>query len=251
MLNPPRQISQDWKLGPSPTATYILALVTDGNLIYQFQQGSMHLAGGDLLFMPQHLLRSARSCPPGFHKMYSAHFHPDDREAALPFLHYKEPRKLRLDRFEYVRSRFAALHDAWQSHEPFRDMLCEAILQEILIVVNRELELDRHGTRKRHTIQQLQSYIQTHYGDKITLEELARLVGRTPNYICHLYKEMTGQTPIEYVNQVRVSVARELLMSTELGTADIAEKVGFSDPYYFGKVYKKITGFPPKRSMTE
>lgn len=87
-------------------------------------------------------------------------------------------------------------------------------------------------------------YVDEHLQERITVEELARLVHFHPNYFMQYFKTMLGLSPIAYINRKRMDKAKELLSASEWTVTDVAEKVGL-ELYYFSRVFKKQTGLSP------
>ena len=65
------------------------------------------------------------------------------------------------------------------------------------------------------------------------------------SYIARLFKKELGCKPSEYINRIRISVAKTLLSETDISITEISEKTGFSDVYYFSKTFKRIEGVSP------
>lgn len=84
-------------------------------------------------------------------------------------------------------------------------------------------------------------YIQEHFKEEITLEDVARAVNLSPYYFSRFYKEETGVNFIDRLTAVRVERAKEYLEHTEYTVKDVARAVGYADPNYFSKLFKKIT----------
>ncbi len=80
----------------------------------------------------------------------------------------------------------------------------------------------------------------------LSLEQLSSKVSVTPQYLCRLFKQKTGQSPIEYYNQLKIQRARGLLDMTSLRINEISAGLGFNDPYYFTRVFKRIMGISPR-----
>ncbi|MDR2078343.1 MAG: AraC family transcriptional regulator [Treponema sp.] len=97
----------------------------------------------------------------------------------------------------------------------------------------------------------LLAYINAHYQKELRLSELAEKFRLNPTYCSELFKKITHKTYSEYLSELRIEQARRFLDSTAMGLEEIAFKVGFSDYYYFNKVFKKITGQPPLRYRKE
>lgn len=90
-------------------------------------------------------------------------------------------------------------------------------------------------------------YIRSHLDDtNLTLHAVAAHVGLSSNHFSYIFKQRMGVNFIKYLTNVRVDYARELLRTTDLSGAQIAEKVGFNDPNYFSVVFKKICGMTPR-----
>lgn len=95
-------------------------------------------------------------------------------------------------------------------------------------------------------IRSVQTYIAQHLSEDLSLEQLSGLVHLSPNYLSRLFKRQTGQTISSCIQNVRVEQAKILLSTTTLKTYEIGERVGITDPVYFSRIFKKITGLTPK-----
>jgi two-component system response regulator YesN len=91
------------------------------------------------------------------------------------------------------------------------------------------------------------NYIHTHYQKSFSLEDVAAYVDLTPTYFTKMFKEQTKRTFIDYVTDVRIEKSRELLLHTKLSLKEIAYEVGYKDPNYFSRVFKKWTNQSPKQ----
>ena len=90
-------------------------------------------------------------------------------------------------------------------------------------------------------------YIEHNYTDSsLTLESVAKYVNLSVSYICYLLKKEHNTTFVKYLTKLRINEAKSLLKNTNMKIIDVAEKVGYSDAYYFSHNFKKITGFSPK-----
>jgi two-component system response regulator YesN len=95
---------------------------------------------------------------------------------------------------------------------------------------------------------------QNYWRDDVTLEEMARTAQVTGPYLSRIFKEKTGQTVSSYLNMVRVAESKRLMADQSLNTLMISGMVGFKDPSYFTKVFKKCEGVSPlhyKRRILE
>lgn len=88
-------------------------------------------------------------------------------------------------------------------------------------------------------------YVDDHYGENITMNDLSDVTGLSPDYMTRKFKAALYMTPSEYVRKFRISRAMELLCTTELSVADVAKRTGFSDISLFSRVFKQEVGLPP------
>lgn len=89
-------------------------------------------------------------------------------------------------------------------------------------------------------------FIRTHHMKNLSLDEVAAQVHISPYYLSHLFREKLGVTFVEYVTSVRMELAKNYLLHTRLPVSAVAEKLGYEDAGYFGKVFRKYTGQTPK-----
>ena len=95
------------------------------------------------------------------------------------------------------------------------------------------------------TVKRVKSMIHEFYQSGITLEEIASKLNITPEYLGTQFHKEMGVNFSTYMKNYRISKAKELLCGTQLKLYEIAEKVGYSDPKYFSKVFKETTGQLP------
>ena len=99
------------------------------------------------------------------------------------------------------------------------------------------------GDRYGQIIREARDYIAEHFGSSdFSLNRIAEYIGVSSSYFSSIFKQGTGQTLMEYLTRVRIDKACELLKCTNLRTAEIGEKVGYSDPHYFSTAFKKVMG---------
>lgn len=96
-------------------------------------------------------------------------------------------------------------------------------------------------------VNDMANYLQSNYKTNISLTELARIFSFTPNYCGHLFKQMTGITFNDYLNNLRVKHACKLLLSSNLSIREIAYDSGFNSLEYFYSTFKKFYGITPAK----
>jgi two-component system response regulator YesN len=117
------------------------------------------------------------------------------------------------------------------------------VLEEKTAAYFRELK-DSSG--ENSIIRIIRSYIGTHYrSTDLSVKSISDHVNRSASYTCTLFKNETGLTLNQYITDYRMKRAAQLLADPRNRISDISESVGYSDGNYFGKSFRKYTGFSP------
>ncbi|SFE78074.1 two-component system, response regulator YesN [Paenibacillus catalpae] len=120
----------------------------------------------------------------------------------------------------------------------------ERILHLLELSLYRLASVRKEGNRVIETVKQL---IQQDYDKELELTELSEKVFLNPSYLSTLFKQEMGQTITQYVLQLRMMKAKELLKKRlDLKVYEVGEQVGYPDSIYFNKVFKKMVGVTPK-----
>ena len=88
-------------------------------------------------------------------------------------------------------------------------------------------------------------YLHENFHQQILLKDVAEHVYVSPYYVSRMFKKETGKTFTEFLNEIRINRAEELLKDPQFKTYEVAEMVGIPDPHYFSRLFKKIKGIPP------
>ena len=100
---------------------------------------------------------------------------------------------------------------------------------------------------KETTITRIINYIHEQYTDEITLDTIASKFNLSKPHISRLFKKKTGKNFVDYVNILRVDKAMELIKRNKHTIGEISLKVGYTNPRYFGQIFKGITGMTPSQ----
>ncbi len=138
-------------------------------------------------------------------------------------------------------------------NRPFCDSLCAAYLLELFSMMGRKIALNKNPVYRKNKsrVDAVCAIMHEEYARSHPLERYAKDCHLSVSRFSHIFKQSTGLTPVEYINQIRVGKAKDLLLNTDLPMSEIAERVGFSNQNYFGRVFKKYTGMAPKRYALE
>lgn len=120
-------------------------------------------------------------------------------------------------------------------------LLCEAADRPELENANKE----EHLSKATQKIQPVLSYISRNYADIAAIDEIADACYINKSYMCRLFKKEMGITVVDYLNNIKLQQACELLRTTEDSLTEVALRCGFSGTSYFGQQFKKSMGCTP------
>lgn len=102
----------------------------------------------------------------------------------------------------------------------------------------------RSGPADRIT--EVQDYLRANLTSNLTVPELARMANLSSSHFSALFKASAGMTVTEYIKRLRSARARELLMTTSASIAEIGERVGYADAFYFSRQFRSVNGISPQ-----
>ena len=105
--------------------------------------------------------------------------------------------------------------------------------------------LFRKETQSTNIIDKAKEYIFSNYKNDISLDDVSREVDISPYYFSKIFKKETGENFIEYLTNIRIEKAKELLENTDMSMKEICIEVGYSNPNYFSRSFKKNVGVTP------
>ena len=126
------------------------------------------------------------------------------------------------------------------------ESLCGFIYDVLVYIKQMSRPLDHDGTIQSCFLQMVQ-HIDHNYQQRLYLKELAAQFHVNQVYCCQLFKKLLGQTFSEYVTELRIRKACELLEQSPLSIEEVAARAGYIDYYYFNKVFKKQCGITPAK----
>lgn len=123
-----------------------------------------------------------------------------------------------LDAFHYLAEEHCLLLEDWRSHK--KKSQSKAVLAA-------------------------KQYINENYAKGLTLELIGQEVGLNPSYFSNIFKKETGNSFVDYLTDIRIQNAKNLLTETDLEIIEVSERTGFNDLKYFNRCFRKITGMTP------
>ena len=93
-------------------------------------------------------------------------------------------------------------------------------------------------------------HLREHFDEQLKMEEIARELGMSVSGFHHHFKSVTSMSPLQFQKHLRLQEARRLMLGEDLDAASAGFRVGYEDPSYFNRDYKKQFGAPPQRDVT-
>ncbi|WP_151734821.1 AraC family transcriptional regulator ['Paenibacillus yunnanensis' Narsing Rao et al. 2020] len=132
-----------------------------------------------------------------------------------------------------------------QGREPVERFAGQVRFQELLLLLMRANPTAVPVIDERKAVQHSILYMQEHYPETISVELLAEVAGIGRTRYSQLFKEVTGQNPLEFLNRMRIERAQQQLLLTGDRLHEIALSVGYSNEYYFNRRFKGMVGVTP------
>lgn len=202
--------------------------------------------GSVILFLPNEPL------------LYSFHA---DTESVSYYVHYSgvfcdsilrsldlyDRKILNLGKDSVIESLFAKLIGEFSIKKPFYEQSCQGIFINLLSAVARKNRSAAYGglRNRNKLIFDICGVMHERYAENISIEQYAEMANLSPGRFMHIFTDMTGVSPKQYLLRIKFERAIELLSDTNLSVAQIAELVGISDSNYFSRIFKKHTGHSP------
>lgn len=165
---------------------------------------------------------------------------------------------VRLKTLEFVMraESLAYLNGGWEYKFHSRDNYLDEIMamntkDQLLRWFTEKLSIACHniqGKREEKSTDVIKvagKYIQDNYSKDISLDDVSRVVGISPYYFSKIFKEETGVNFIEYLTNIRIERAKELLATSDMSMKEICSMCGYPDPNYFSRTFKKNVGVTP------
>lgn len=127
------------------------------------------------------------------------------------------------------------------------ETLLSMYLEQLFVLVQRS-RLDKSPVVSSHLQEEMgiaRRYFQEHYNEDINIEEYALSRNMSVSYFLKKFKEVTTKSPMQYILGIRISNAVSLLESTDYNVTEISTIIGYDNPLYFSRIFKKQKGVSP------
>lgn len=156
--------------------------------------------------------------------------------------------------FDELRTLMDIMFDNLSAEKPYAEEYCHSLMHAFLIrvlTVTGDKSLLESGSKKIDDPnvlgQRIKEYIDEHYMEAITLQSIGDALYISPYYLSHVFKEMSGYSPMQYLLRRRIGEAQTLLTTTNHSILRISEMVGYETQNYFSLQFTKYVGMSPNQ----
>lgn len=144
---------------------------------------------------------------------------------------------------------FRRMHESLSGDSIFGNYRASGYLYDFIIEFHRLTgRMPQIGTYP--AVVRAVDYIGAHFAERITLDGLSAEAGVSPQHLCRLFRSAMGCRPMEYLAKRRIQEAKSLLADSALSMEEIAERTGFCDSSYFGRLFRRYEGISPGKFRT-
>ena len=217
-----------------------LAFNEVGTSVYTFDTGEeLTCHSGECIYLPKGSNYTVSTAAPG--ECYAINF---DILGEADF----EPFSIHIKNVRDMLTSFEAAERSFRNKKTGYRMRIREKLYRILAQLQREYADEYTSSAKKELIAPAVIYIHEHYTEgELSIAELSAMCNISPEYFRRIFGNIYGTSPVKYINDLKMSHARELLASGEYSVNDAATLSGFSDLSYFSREFKKVTGVSPRR----
>ena len=234
----------DWRRDAFvPRSCEAIVLFTSGRIEYTFGDELLTAGEGDLLLLPRDIPYSGRL------KSSSVSFFVLDFSctSASDFTTLGAPCAVTVGDYQGVSRAFSDALVAWREYRTNINLEIKAFLYSILATIGMDKSAVRHLGQNNEII----AYIAENFRDpRISVRSLCHRFFISESQLRRNVIKMTGLSPNDYINTLRINKAKSELSYTAKSVKEISEECGFASPYYFSRCFLKFTGISPSKYRT-
>ena len=144
-----------------------------------------------------------------------------------------------------INDTFKKLVEGWNAKLPGYEFITKTLLQQLLFEIFLNIRKNSQNYSTSLKVDKIIKYMQHNINTRLTLADLSNLVQLSSTYLTRIFKETTGYSVIKFFNKIKVDKAKELIIEGDKKIKEVSQILGFTDEFYFSRIFKKIEGISP------
>ena len=264
------RVAGPWVPTPQRTHCDKIYVILEGRGTARLNEFDYHIVPGDVFLIPAGTIQQGDSDRDNPLIKDWVHFHASTTQTLQMMSLFTQPLCLKGKSAASIGALIKELIAEWQGHAPARQLAIKSLLMRALLTAYRAPQSDwrkpnavrgetlapvvEEGATHRLPVDRIRmvlALMNRSYSEPLSLTELAKCACLHPTYFNQVFKRVVGMPPMKFLEQQRLRRAQELLAQSALTVAEIAEQVGYQDPYYFSRAFSKRTGQAPSAYRDE
>jgi AraC-like DNA-binding protein len=142
---------------------------------------------------------------------------------------------------------FKKLTKYWYDKLPNYEFVTKNLLEQLIFQIYEDMREQKHNYNANLIVEKVIKYMNQNISRKVTVTELSDLVKLSPTYLSETFKAETGYSIIKFFNKMKIDKAKEIIIEGDKKVKEVATLMGFSDEFYFSKMFKKLEGISPSQ----
>lgn len=248
----------------------VFLYVSEGEMEVWEEDKEYIISKEQYLFLKNGLHHYGEAKTPASTKWYWVHFYdylPNDACQELSSYH-NTPYKLELSHDDYnqfirlpkhgtiqqsksLEKKLDKMIELYHSISPYRAITLSLDTLELLLIIYKESNENNKLTKSDYTVQKIIEFLENKQQFSLTSKELELHLDMNYSYLCNIFKSKTGTTIHDYNAQIFIYKAIHFMRTSNRNITEISETLGFNNPFYFNKVFRKVMNCSPSEYLSQ
>lgn len=231
---------------PSGRSDYQLLYVASGKAWFTFDQAPIEVSEGNLILYRPYICQKYTYYLEDKPQVFWVHFTGHEAEALLEHSGFSQNHILYTGVSSNYQDLFLCMIRELQFPRPYCEELLPLLFRQLLVSIRRQAtESVRKGSQMQKEMERAIHFFNENFSKDIEITDYAKNQHMSTCWFIRSFKQYVGMPPGQYLIAIRMNKAKELLESTNYTIGEISAIVGYDNPFYFSRIFKKQTGLPP------
>ena len=244
-----RKSTPVWRVNSTTRGDYVLAYAQSGSAFYSIDGEDFHVKKGNVLFIKDGQIYRAKTDAENPWVFFGLGFAIETGDAETDKLISELPNVFRSSDSSQMAADFAELYRIWSAKSTGYLIKCRSLILDIIYMLLSDEFRRSKASVHYGKIESIVDMMRENCDKSYSLEELCTISGLSSSHFRMLFKEMTGLSVVQFQNRLRMDRAKDLILSGSCNVTEAASAVGFSNVYYFSRLFRKLTGKNPSEYL--